>query len=173
MGSQCDLDYNDGALASSGTIGKINGPDRAWRVAVFASDITANGGTGAVSTDPAASDAKVILTRSGAVNQDTTKCVDSTTTVNGVASYNTWNTDYLADMGTTVGATKYLKVTVRVWLEGEDTSCKSSTYAQLTDKYELAAKFELLNNTEAASKAVTNLQSDTSKVKAADFPSGS
>ena len=41
------------------------------------------------------------------------------------------------------GETKYFKVTIRLWLEGEDESCNNATYATLTNKYDLDLKFEL------------------------------
>lgn len=162
--TECNLLYAGAAIndAAKAAVDK----DNAWRIAVFASDITSVGGKGttgdgatAGTTDPAASTAKVILTRSGAANQDGTKAVsevDKAPTT--AASYNTWDTANIGAIDT-VGASKYFKVTVRVWLEGEDTSCKSSTYALLTNLYTLGAKFELKAGTESG---VANIQSDPS-----------
>ena len=147
--------------------------DNAWRVAVFSTDITNYGGKGttgdgatagttdpAAVPDPAAATAKNILTRSGAGNQDGTKAVSTTNAApSQSASYNTWNATNLGAVDT-AGASKYFKVTVRVWLEGEDTSCKSSTYALLKDQYTLGAKFELLASD---ATGVANIQSDISK----------
>jgi hypothetical protein len=171
--TECNLlRKTDTAINDSGTAATEK--DNAWRIAVFSSDITENGGkgtTGAATSvgtlDPAASTAKVILTRSGATNQSGTLAVSAKNAApSESASYNTWNDTNLGSLGDTVGGTKYFKVTVRVWLEGEDTSCKSSTYAQLTSEYELATKIELK---ESDAVGVANIQSDTSKVKASDF----
>ena len=57
------------------------------------------------------------------------------------------------------GTTKYFKVTLRLWLEGEDTTCNSTTYAQLTDVYSLSAKFDLTHNGEGGVAAVTAIGS--------------
>lgn len=159
--TQCDLDYNDGALASSGTIGKINGPDRAWRVAVFASDITSTAaGTGRVATDVAATadNQKGLISISGAANQTPGKAVNSTTAATGDV-VNNGSTGVVIDSITTNNATKYYKVTVRLWLEGEDTTCTSETYAALTNKYNLDLAFELTDGNNDT-PAVTNITSN-------------
>lgn len=174
--SECNLLYKNAAIADSNK--EVVDRDNAWRIAVFASDITNDGGKGTRTNDtltvadgnvtPTAGDgvsAKAILTRTGAANQTSGKAVngaDSTDTV----TYNTWT----ANIGevATAGASKYYKVVVRVWLEGEDTSCKSSTYALLTDQYTLAAKFDLINQEvddgAYTSTRVAIIQSDISKV---------
>lgn len=41
------------------------------------------------------------------------------------------------------GETKYYRVVVRLWLEGEDVSCTSDTYAQLTNAWKLDIGFKL------------------------------
>ena len=43
----------------------------------------------------------------------------------------------------TAGATKYYKVVVRLWIEGEDTTCTSETFANLTDTWALALQLDL------------------------------
>ena len=47
----------------------------------------------------------------------------------------------LATVG--VGETKYYKVVVRLWLEGEDTTCTSQTFANLTDTWSLDLELQL------------------------------
>lgn len=158
--TKCDLDYNDGALDSSGTVGKVEGPDRAWRVAIFAQDITSTAaGTGRVNTDVAAAAAnqKGLLSISGAVNQTAGKAVNSTTTATGDV-VNNGSSGVILDTISSNNVSKYYKVTVRLWLEGEDTTCTSETYAALTDKYNLDLAFELTdgNNDTAAVTAITS-----------------
>lgn len=174
--TECNLLYNNLAIddASKAAVDK----DNAWRIAVFASDITDQGGTGTSTVvsgettvgtlDPAGSGtAKAILTRSGAANQDGTKAVSVAAAAPSVsATYNTWNETNIGSIATS-GTSKYFKVTVRVWLEGEDTSCKSSTYALLTNQYTLGAKFELK---ESDAVGVANIQSDPNLTDATDFP---
>jgi len=174
--SECNLLYNNAAIADSAKAAVDK--DNAWRIAVFASDITNDGGKGTRTNGtltvadgnvtPTAGDgvsAKAILTRAGAANQTAGNAVNGANSTDAV-TYNTWT----ANIGevATAGASKYYKVVVRVWLEGEDTSCKSSTYALLTNQYTLAAKFDLINQDTSqnayASTRVATIESDTSKV---------
>lgn len=172
--TECNLLKSNAAIPNTGA--SVD-EDKAWRVAVFADDITTNGGKGnsgdyatVGALDPAGSGktAKAILTLENSRNQSNklgTGNPQAITAANGGltdVTYNTWDDANLISMGGS-GSTKYVKVTVRVWLEGEDTTCKSSTYALLTSEYELAAKFELVASD---GSGVTNIQSDTSKVKA-------
>lgn len=110
--------------------------EKAWRVAVFAQSATA--GT-EVTTALATTDRKAILTLSGAANRTTGEAVDSTSGT-GTVTYTSaaWSVDSIA-----AGATEYNKVTVRLWLEGEDTTCTNATFAQLTDAYTLDVEFRL------------------------------
>ena len=160
--TKCDLDYNDGALDADGTVGKVDGPDRAWRVAIFASDITSTAaGTGRVDTDVAGTVAnqKGLLSISGAAYQTVTdsknQAVTSGTALGDVLNNGT--SGVIID-SITANASKYYKVTVRLWLEGEDTTCTSETYAALTNKYNLDLAFELTdgNNDTAAVTAITS-----------------
>lgn len=49
-----------------------------------------------------------------------------------------------ANIGTVVaGTTAYFKVVVRLWLEGEDTTCNSQTYLSLTKNWTLDLKMDL------------------------------
>jgi len=156
--TQCDLNYNNGAITDG---------DQAWRVALFATELTSgtegkgNSGDYLASVgalDPAAtgSTATSILRMSGASNFTGTNAVATATTY-GSAIYDTAaviNTDMDA------GVTKYYKVLVRVWLEGEDNTCKSSTYAALSDAWTLDLDFQLVAPADSAVEgktAVTNI----------------
>ena len=164
----CDLNYNYPAntTLSDGTTPVDANVDKAWRVAVFASDITANGGVGNTGDagsagytvghlDPAASAAKTILAPTGAVNWESGKAVKSTTTTDTVL---TAGQAAVLDNSIDAGVTKYYKVLVRAWLEGEDKTCNSETYAKLTDAWELDVEFKLEND---ATNAVTSLSQNT------------
>lgn len=167
----CDLNYTD----------KVNGSDYngtgddAWRIAVFASDITSNGGKGNTGDgasigqlDPAASNPKAILKTSGSTGYFTEdKAVASASSlgyvnVNGgtdTAAYGSAVIDNDIDSG----VEKYYKVLIRVWLEGEDKSCKSSTYAQLTNNWSLDVEFKLVDSgsTAEGETTVTNITKNT------------
>ena len=49
-----------------------------------------------------------------------------------------------------VGVTSYTRIVVRLWLEGEDVSCTSTTYANLTNNWKLTLEFQLGNATDGA-----------------------
>ena len=94
--SQCDLAYKsnnaDAALSTTGDVGKVGGPDRAWRVAVFASDITTNhAGNGVFVTEyPGSTDSivtaanqKGLIALANAENQTANQSVTSTSSAAG------------------------------------------------------------------------------------------
>ncbi|WP_028515926.1 hypothetical protein [Ruminococcus flavefaciens] len=149
--TKCELVYKNGGSNQVIGVGDSKTGDQAWRVAIFATDITAQGGKGddaeinevAVSAiDPAASGNTPIsiLKLDGATNFTSGKAVNSGTTLDTVVS---------ADQAVTLinnltaGAEKYYKVTARVWLEGEDNTCTNTTYATLDSNWSLNLKFEL------------------------------
>lgn len=51
------------------------------------------------------------------------------------------------------GKTDYTKLTIRLWLEGEDTHCYSSKFLELTKEWTLDLKFELANGSSDNSTA--------------------
>lgn len=132
--TKCDLDYTGGESgATKGALSTATGKvDAAWRIAVFSENVTSEGGTGILDdVDPAATGktAKTILKLQGASEFTPGKAVASTGALGSV----TYGQNAVLGTLTNAGDTAYYKVTVRVWLEGEDTTCKSSTYASLQD----------------------------------------
>lgn len=91
---------------------------------------------------------QAIYTPSGAANFTGTagayKAVDSTSSVNGDVTYN----DQFA-LATQADATNYYKVVVRVWLEGEDTTCNNTTFMSLKDKWSVDMKWDLVGTSES------------------------
>ena len=69
-----------------------------------------------------------------------------------------------AATGINLGVTSYTRIVVRLWLEGEDISCTSNTYANLTSNWKLSVEFKLGNADNGGNPAVANgvakLQSD-------------
>jgi len=174
--TECNLIYNDGSEKAV-TNGEELGTniDRAWRIGVFATDITTNGGKGydaVKSTDPAsaAANQKAILGLQDAIyfSGDTTvggsagtnMAQSSAAETADVVNYkNGTGAGVVLDTITDANATKYYKVLVRVWLEGEDNTCNTRTYAALqTGKWALNCKFELGQGT-----AINKINSDTTK----------
>ncbi|MCR4726533.1 MAG: hypothetical protein K5753_04870 [Clostridia bacterium] len=133
--TKLNLLYNGAAITT----------EKAWRVAVFAQSTSANT---ALDTAVSASDLKTILTLSDAANQTAGKAVNATDSVNTV----TYGTAAVID-SIAANATEYNKVTVRLWLEGEDTTCKNDTYASLTNAYTLGLQFHI-GGTETAVTAI-------------------
>lgn len=135
--NKCELKYNNGAL---------EGSDKAWRVAVMAAD----GGSDAADTQastyaPAAGDKKAILSVDGADNQVSGQAASQTgapASSRAAVSYNTWGENHI-DKSEAV-QTKYYKVVVRLWLEGEDKSCTVDNYKLLTAQYSLNVGFGLV-----------------------------
>lgn len=108
--------------------------NKAYRVAVFAENL---------GTDPTAFAGGVgtlvgIYSPSGAANQTLGEAVDSTETT-GEVEYN------LAEKVVSVApnSTNYYKVVVRLWLEGEDTTCTNATFLELTNSWALDIALEL------------------------------
>ena len=54
------------------------------------------------------------------------------------------------------GFTSYTRIVVRLWLEGEDISCTSTTYAELTRNWKLSLEFRLGNATDGGNPATAN-----------------
>ena len=121
---------------------EITTDEKAYRVAVFCQEL-ADGG----STYNALGTANSIFTIAGATNFTTGEAVNSTDTTAAVT--------YGAAFSKSVPAnsTAYYKITVRMWLEGEDTTCNNTMFMNLTGKWTLDLAFTL-GGTETA---VTNI----------------
>ena len=142
--TRCNLIWDN-----EGTDTVLTNKDTAWRVAVFATDVTSDGGTGDLATNPATGTAISILSPENAVNFTNGKAVSSTTALDTV----TYGDDAVIATVTDAG-TKYYKVVVRLWLEGEDKNCYSAYFADKLEMYKLDLAFELGKGT-----AVTNIGS--------------
>ena len=115
---------------------------KAFRVAVFVQDIT--------SATPIADAGTLtaIYTVSGSTNFTSGKAVDSTTTLDDVTYASA-----AVDVATVAPGTSYYKVVVRLWLEGEDTTCNNDTFMALTGSWTF--KIQLTLGTDAT--AVSNI----------------
>jgi hypothetical protein len=108
--------------------------NKAYRVAVFAEDL------GTTPTAPAGGVGTLvgIYSPSGAANQTPGEAVTSTTTTAAVV-YN----DATKVVTVAANSTNYYKVVVRLWLEGEDTTCTNATFLELTKSWTLDIALEL------------------------------
>ena len=156
--TKCNLKHNGAALGMSDEATSAAIVDKAWRVALLSQ--TATSATD-VTTAPAASDLVTILAPDGSENWVANSGVKDATTTDVLTKSGIATTPDKAVVGTiaAAGATGYYRVTVRLWLEGEDKTCNSATYAKLTTNYALDLEFKLENND---NNAVTSI--DTSNV---------
>lgn len=129
--SDFNLLYDGNALVT--TAGK---EDRAWRVAVFADPVAET------NTSTAATTLKSILGPASAAYFDN-KAVAVASGDSKYAAVSNFGSR--AILGTIVakGTTQRYRVVVRLYLEGNDTTCKNDTYAELTQDYQLALTVEL------------------------------
>jgi len=172
--TECNLLYN-GQTINNSAEGKVVGVDidRAWRIGVFVTPLNAatqggKGNSGSASAiaqiDPAASagNQKGILGLSGSTYFTNGKAQTSAIALGDVVNFKNGaenTTGVILDTFENSGTTGYYKVLVRAWLEGEDDTCNSETYAKLTDKWSLNCKFELGQGT-----AVTGLNTNQNNV---------
>ena len=151
--SNADKNINLTKLALKYNSQAVGSEDTAWRVGLMVQNAVANTEQ---SSALAAADVKSIFTLPGAANFDTApKAIGSSglAALNYGSSYSTYNrAGTVATLASGISA--YYKVTVRLWLEGEDTNCTNETYAVLTNNWTLDLAFEFATET----AAVTNIQ---------------
>jgi hypothetical protein len=148
--TKCNLLKDNAAIDNTSKTAGVDA-NRAWRVAVFVADTAA----GTTAATPATGTATSILTLAGATNFTPGEARDSSNALDTV----TYNTAVnIGDVGATAGTTAYYKVVVRLWLEGEDDTCNSATYAALAKEYTLDLEFQL----QSAAGGVTNIGSAVS-----------
>lgn len=129
--------------------------DKAFRVAYFVEDL----GTGHTADSGAPGGLVTILKDSTAGNFNANQAVTSTSAL-GAVTYGT--AAKLAEVG--AGTTHYYKVVVRLWIEGEDTTCNNTTFNTLKEKWGLNMTMKL----EDATGGVTALTLDyTAKINLA------
>ena len=104
-------------------------------------------GTGATASDTAVAGTKYYTTPG-----QTPNAVSSAT---ALAAVSTQGAKAQAATGINAGVTSYTRIVVRLWLEGEDVSCTSTTYAQLTNNWKLDLEFKLGTSTDGVENIST------------------
>lgn len=161
--TECDILYNgENITSATSTVG--TDVDRAWRVGVFVQQLNAatqggkgNSGEAAAvgQIDPAstASNQKAILGLANSTYFTNGQAQASASALGNVVNFKNGaaNTEgVVLDTFENAGTTAYYKVLVRVWLDGEDDTCNSATYAALqSGKWSLSCKFDLDNSVDA------------------------
>ncbi|MBR1897450.1 MAG: hypothetical protein IJ825_01080 [Oscillospiraceae bacterium] len=188
MMTECNMLYNGAAITSPAigdgdAVAGVN-IDRAWRVGVFAEPLDASteggkGNSGAnaaiAQKDPASAATKqkgilgladsTYFTPKNAQNSTTANDVQPVVNFmngNGTADAEGYAaTGVVLDTIANSGTTAYYKVLVRVWLEGEDNTCNSETYAKLTNNWSINCKFELdTDDTKAVKQIGTSTETE-------------
>ena len=117
--------------------------DKAWRAAIFVQETSAK-------TQPTSVGTLVsIIAPTGAKNHNAGLAAD---TISSIGTIQKENKEVIIDNTITSGNSKYYKVVVRVWMEGEDTTCTTEIYGNKTDKYQLNLEFVIDNNTNGITK---------------------
>lgn len=129
--TKLNLLYNDTTAA----VATIN----AFRVALFVEDITSAAPAGGVGSLVA------IVKPAGGDYLTDGKAVDSTSTLDDVTNLaNNGGSPLYANLAAVpANTTKYYKVVVRMWIEGEDEACTNANFLTLTDAWTLDLAIEL------------------------------
>ena len=121
--NKCNLLYNDEVV-----------DEKAWRVALFVQEVAA---ATEVST---VGDLVTIVGLDGMEYQETDKGVNGTTTIDTVDNL---SENAIVDDSISANETKYYKVVIRLWLEGEDTTCTTEVFGTKTEEYKLELGFSI------------------------------
>ena len=106
--------------------------DKAWRAAVFVQETSAK-------TQPTSIGTLVsIIAPTEAKNHNVGLAADSMSSIGTIQKE---SKEVIIDNAITSGNSKYYKVVVRVWIEGEDTTCTTEIYGNKTDKYTLDLEY--------------------------------
>jgi hypothetical protein len=106
--------------------------DKAWRAAIFVQETSAK-------TQPTSVGTLVsIIAPIGAKNHNAGLAAD---TISSIGTIQKENKEVIIDNTITSGNSKYYKVVVRVWMEGEDITCTTEIYGNKTDKYTLDLEY--------------------------------
>jgi hypothetical protein len=121
--------------------------DKAFRAAVFAQEFNSTFSEDITTyTSGANANYKGIYAPANANNQTLNKAVNAADAVDTITNFKNGGESTATELATVAaGATKYYKVVVRLWIEGEDTTCTSETFANLTQNWALDLRLDLGN----------------------------
>ncbi len=125
---------------------------KAHRVAMFVQEGTYSGET-CTGFAAKASTATCIIDVTGAANQTADNAVSAAASAPTAISI--MATNALTSIEVAQNSTKYFKVTLRLYVEGEDTTCTNEYFLKLTEAWRLETQFELKDNTSSAITEIT------------------
>ena len=139
---------------------------KAFRAAIFVEDITSSNPAGGVGT------LLTILRPSGALyygisGDNTDKAVSNAAAAPTAVDAKIDDAATIATL--TTGTSGQYKVVVRLWIEGEDTTCNNDIFKTLTSEWSLNITIELVNSS-SGTAAVTNIN-NTNDSNTADLTS--
>ena len=124
--------------------------DKAWRAAILVQETSAK-------TQPTSvGDLVSIIAPTGAKNYNEGLAADTTSSIGDISKD---NEEVVIDDSITSGESKYYKVVVRVWIEGEDTTCTTEIYGNRTDKYTLDLEYKIDKDIEGV-KSIGSVKGD-------------
>ena len=148
--TKCEMTYK-----GSSTYGAIQ-TAWAWRVAMFAVPVAKDASMTDDAAIAAANSRKTILDFASSDNQTTGQAVNGADDGAKAAVLNP-NNAATVDASPNLNTTQRYKVVVRLWLEGEDKSCTTSTFAELTNDWKLDLEFKLGDPSASGYAAVTQI----------------
>lgn len=142
------------------TFSKATDSEKAWRVAVHSKKFQTAAVDGAKTLPGIDDDDTGVTTHiyapSGATNFTAGEAVDATDGTGSVTYASSSNASDCTIGTVAAGATEYYEVVVRLWLEGEDTTCNVNTFQSLTDgTWNLSTKFKLETGTSSGVYVIT------------------
>lgn len=120
---KCNLLYN-GAVVE----------EKAWRAALLVQETIQGTEPTSVGT------LQTIIGLDGAENQTTNKAVNSTTTVDTISKA---GSNAIVASNIPANSTKYYKIVIRVWIEGEDKTCTTEVFGTKTEEYTMELDFSI------------------------------
>lgn len=125
------------------TYGGTTDTDKAFRAAVFAEEF---GSAYTADITEVTTNFKGIYAPASANNHNAGAAVSAADATTAISNFKNGGTSTATELATiSAGETKYYKVVVRLWIEGEDTTCTSETFANLTDTWSLDLRLDLGN----------------------------
>lgn len=125
--------------------------EHAYRVAIFSQDLTTSGGT-TYEASTTGSAASKIFAPTGFTYFDNTAVKSATDKDSVTPTVNDSTAGWSKQIA--ANSTDYTKITVRLWLEGEDNTCYSEKFSEKLDEWTLDLKFNLEADTTNAVKLI-------------------
>lgn len=111
--------------------------ETAWRVALLAQEVAAQEEPNSIG------DLITIIGLNGMEYQTDESGVNSPTTVDSVENL---GSDAVVETDIDANETKYYQITIRLWIEGEDTTCTTEVFGTKTEEYSLELGFSIDEN---------------------------